>query len=159
MEKNYQIKQTNRELVIAGITIRTTNANNQCIEDINKFWEKFYYENVPSRISDISNRETVYGLYSNYESDLNGAYDFTIGYEVSSVDNIPSDMTIIRIPKAEFAVFEVTEELKLHDKLFKLWTNIWNSDVDRAYAVDFEAFEEKSACSDNPKVEIYISKK
>lgn len=68
---------------IIGISIRTTNQNNQSQEDLGKLWGQFFRENVfekiPYKIS-----EDIYSIYTDYQSDYTEGYTTLIGVPVSS---------------------------------------------------------------------------
>ena len=55
----------------------------------------------------IPNQQTkeTFAFYSNYESDETGTYQFTIGMPVSSLEDVPENMTTLTIPAATYAVF------------------------------------------------------
>ncbi len=157
MEKNYQITTIDKEILIAGATIRTTNANGKSIKDHTDFWKRFYEENIMSKIPNIIDPNYAYGVYTNYETDYTGEYDFTIGYEVNSTDNIPNDITVIRIPIRNYALFEIKEPIDLYKKIGMLWKCIWSADIKRKYAIDFEIYDNSSIFTVNPNVKIFIS--
>ena len=52
-----------------------------------------------------STNERNIRFYSNYESDETGTYQFTIGMPVSSLEDVPENMTTLTIPAATYAVF------------------------------------------------------
>ncbi|WP_431273302.1 GyrI-like domain-containing protein [Variovorax ureilyticus] len=70
---------------VAGLTARTTNhdENNPQAARISTLWNRFFderiYEKTPHRIADMH----LYGVYSAYETDADGAFDITTGVAVA----------------------------------------------------------------------------
>ena len=76
---------------IIGITVRTTNQNNQGAEDIGELFNKFLSENLMTKIPNRVEND-IYSVYTDYESDHTGHYTTLLGCKVSSLDNIPPGM-------------------------------------------------------------------
>ena len=53
---------------IIGIETRTTNQNGQAMKDIGGLWNRFFSENIISKIPNAVN-SNVYAIYTDYESD------------------------------------------------------------------------------------------
>ncbi len=107
--------------VIYGNKIRTSN------EDINVFskeWEEF-----------LKNKSEgdIYAVYSNYESNHTGSFDFMIGTEEKSGQHS------ITIPNGEYYMWEV--ESNDLNGVGEAWYEIWQSDLPRAFATDFEVYK------------------
>ena len=75
----------------------------------------------------IPNQQTkeTLAFYSNYESDETGTYTFTIGMPVSSLKEVPENMTTLTIPAATYAVFTTRKDqlLKSFAKLGNIFGN------------------------------------
>ena len=71
----------------------------------------------------IPNQQTkeTFAFYSNYESDETGTYQFTIGMPVSSLEDVPENMTTLTIPAATYAVFTTRK-----DQLLKSFVKLGN---------------------------------
>ena len=141
---------------IIGLSVRTTNENNQAVQDIGQLWGKFLGEDVSAKIADRLS-DDVYCIYTDYESDANGAYTTLLGHKVSSLDNIPEGLTGKEIPASNYHVFP--SKGKLPDIVIQTWQNIWSSGIDRAYVADFERYKSDSAEPENAEVETYVSVK
>ena len=78
-----------KKLMLLGISTRTNNANekDKDTQKIAPLWEKFDVENTYSKILNKANNTSFYGVYSNYESDVNGDYDATVALEVTKSKN------------------------------------------------------------------------
>lgn len=73
---------------IIGISTETSNQNNQAAADLGKLWERFFAEEIASKIPNKEN-EDIYAIYTDYESDYTGRYTTIIGQRVSTLDHIP----------------------------------------------------------------------
>ena len=139
-----------KKLMIQGISV-TTHNKNEMSEDTQKIaplWEQYDKENIYAKTLNKSKDGSFYGVYSNYESDLNGNYDVTVGLEVTKSKNA------IVIENEKYLLF--TKKGELPDVAFELWQEIWdyfeqNNENERKYAVDFEKYSKED------EVEIYIS--
>jgi predicted transcriptional regulator YdeE len=142
------------EKVIYGISIRTTNSNEMNPETakIGKTWQKFDNE----VIVDYQNGERVYGVYYNYESDLNGEFSVLAGYEKSN-----SALEAVTLQKSKYIVFEAKAKSNDDDAriqaVIATWGEIWqyfndiNSEFKRAYKTDYEHYKHQT------EIDIYIS--
>ncbi|TQR11013.1 GyrI-like domain-containing protein [Psychrobacillus soli] len=107
--------------VIYGNTVRANNNNGSIFS---KTWEEFLKNQVQGNI---------YAVYSNYESDYTGDFDFLIGTEEKHGDDN------ISIENGEYYIWEVKS--KDLSGVGKAWSDIWNSDLPRAYTTDFEVYK------------------
>jgi predicted transcriptional regulator YdeE len=141
---------------IAGISVRTTNQNGQSQEDIGKLWQRFYSENImdalPARLSD-----DLYCVYTDYESDHNGAYTTVLGYKVPALESVPAHLTGITIPETTYRLYR--SEGKLPESVLATWQHIWQSPVERKYMADFDVYGSALQNPESPVVETYLSVK
>jgi predicted transcriptional regulator YdeE len=144
------------EMKIAGVSIRTTNQDGKSMKDQPEFWQKFFRESIKDKIPNKLHPEEVLGVYYNYESDYTGEYDFLIGFEVDSFDNIPEEFIKLTLPGGIYKVFNRTEKMSLGEKVFKLWQDVWSSNSNRSYRFDIEEYDITNLFSDNPDINIYI---
>jgi len=142
-------------ILVIGIDCRTSNAIEAGPQDISKLWEKFYNEDVISRIPNKISNEVI-ALYCEYESDYSGAYSVVIGCPVSSIDRIPEEMVAKIIPGGSYAIFRAIGE---HPKaLIETWFNIWKqASLDRAYTSDFELYGDKFWSNLPKEVEVCVA--
>lgn len=98
---NYEIVNL-EEKKIVGLTARTNNSAPDMGMVIGGLWNDLYQKGVYQNIKDKANKKAV-GLYSDYESDMAGDYDVTIGCEVNSTDNIPESTAVKVIPSGKYA--------------------------------------------------------
>ena len=140
-----------KKLMLSGISTRTNNENekNEETQKIAPLWEKYEVDNIHYKTLDKARNTSFYGVYSNYESDVNGDYDATVAVEVTKSKNNP-----MIIENKKYLVFK--KEGELPDSCTDLWAEIWdyfenNSKYERAYTVDFEKYSKVDV------IEIYIS--
>jgi len=140
-----------KKLMLLGISTRTNNVNEKDKEThkIAPLWEKYDEENIYSKTLNKANNTSFYGLYSNYESDVNGDYDATVAVEVTKSKN-----NAMVIENKKYLVF--TKQGELPEICTELWEEIWdyfanNSEYERAYTIDFEKYSKENL------IDIYIS--
>jgi predicted transcriptional regulator YdeE len=140
---------------IIGISIKTTNANNQAATDIPGLWQKFMSEKIASTLPNKID-DTVYSVYCRYESDYTAPYTTLLGCKVSSIENIADGFDYIEIANGNYEQFEAKGSL-MEGVVYKTWLDIWNANIKRAYTTDFEVYDEKSADPSNATVDIFIA--
>ena len=138
------------EKIIAGICINTN--NKKASIDISKLWNEFFSSNIVSKIKNKKPDSFIYGVYSDYQSDLNGNYNITAGVEIpkSEIKN----NNIVKIKKGKYLLFE--NKGTLPDIVIQTWKTIWSyfeehKDIKRDYTSDFEVYES------DKNIKIYIS--
>ncbi|MBF0784964.1 AraC family transcriptional regulator [Muribacter muris] len=110
--------------------------NNQQLDKLLTLWHT--QTNLP---------EIYYGVYSNYQSDYKGDYDFAIAVEQPTDNGYPA------IEIEDLILYEkfITDR----DHIAQTWQHIWlrcqQGLIKRAYTVDFEKYYPDG------KVEIYIA--
>ncbi len=136
--------------MISGITVTTNNENemNEESAKIPTLWDDYSEKNVYSATHDKANNSSMYGVYSNYASDVNGNYDVTVGVEVTK------NKKAIVIEDEKYLVFK--KEGELPQVVIDTWKEIWdyfenNDEFKRKYSIDFEHYTKED------EIEIYIS--
>lgn len=140
---------------IVGISVRTTNENNQSYNDIGALWNKFLSQNVIESIPDkIDN--TIYSVYTDYEKDYTKPYTVILGCKVNSLNSVPKELTVKMILGGNYKIF--TAKGKISDGIiYKEWKKIWESGLNRKYTSDFEVYSAKAQNPDDAEVDIYIA--
>jgi len=148
---------------VGGIDVRTTNAAEMELATarIPALWERFTYESLPGHIPGQTNPGVVLGLYSDFDSDADGAYTLMAGCEVSPESNMPAGLGTKSVPPAKYAVF-TSEKGEIPTIIFNAWQEIWAMTPEqlgghRAYTGDFEVYDERAVNMNNAQIEIWIS--
>ena len=128
------------EKIIAGICINTN--NKKAKDSISKLWNEFFSNNIVSKIEHKKSDSFIYGLYSDYESDMNGNYTVTAGVEINRKDMKKYNTVLIK--KGKYILFE--QEGQMPDIIVDTWIKIWayfeeHKDIKRKYISDFELYE------------------
>lgn len=144
-------------LKIIGISVRTTNQNQQAAKDIPALWEQFVTTNVIDKIPNKLDGK-VFSVYTDYESDYMGSYTTILGCEVSSLENVPEGMTTVEIPEDFYTNFTINGKLN-ENIVYNKWLEIWQSDIKRSYHSDFEVYEKSTLKEQKGTVNIYIATK
>ncbi|HEX4077220.1 MAG TPA: GyrI-like domain-containing protein [Candidatus Acidoferrales bacterium] len=145
---------------VIGISARTTNANEMSGKGvIGQAWGRFMSEGLLSKIPNKVDAN-VLAVYTDYESDANGAYTFILGAKVSSADNVPPGLVAKKIPAARYAVF-TSEKGPVAKVVPQTWSHIWAlprsaPGGSRAYRADFELYDRRAADPQNSQVDVYV---
>ncbi len=139
---------------VIGISVRTSNAAGESGTAIPGLWNRFISEGVISRIPNRLN-DSVYCVYTAYESDYTAPYTTVIGCRVSSPDTIPEGMELVHLPEGTYEQVTVKGNLQ-EGIIFNAWTDIWSRPLKRSYQADFEIYDEKAADFNNAEVNIYV---
>ncbi len=137
------------ELILSGISCKTTNENQQCIADMGQLWGRFFQDNIMAKIKNGTNYNS-YGLYFNYEADLTKPYEYMASMEVSDVNQV---IETIKVAKGKYAKFEKTGEMI--KVVGELWQEVWQTELKRTYKYDFEKYH-YTEDKENQLVEIFI---
>lgn len=149
---NYEVVEL-REKKVAGIRRRTSNSDANMSAEIGSAWQKFFeggiYASIPGKI----NGKTL-GVYTNYEKDVNGAYDVLVCCEVEAEAKLSVDVSTEIIPKGKYAKFVIHGDVKEAVQAF--WMEFWNMDLDRKYSCDFEEYQGGEDLK-QAEIHVYIS--
>lgn len=140
---------------IIGISVKTTNAENQAAKDITAMWGKFMAENTQAKIPNKID-QTLYSLYTDYHGDHTQPYLAIVGCRVSNLDNIPEGMIGRTFEGGDYFKFVAQGDLT-EGLVVKEWMKIWEMDLDRKYTVDFETYGEKAQNPNSAEVDIFIA--
>ena len=149
-----------KEFMVAGIAIRTSNAKEMTAEGvIGKQWGRLMQEGLFEKIPNKADRSII-AVYTDYASDKNGEYTFLLGARVTSDSNLPSRMVAKKIPAGRFALF-TTEKGPAPKVIPETWMRI-NSlpktavGGDRVYRADFEVYDERAMDPQNLQADVYV---
>lgn len=138
------------KLMVAGLSSVTNNANelNEETSKIAKLWEDYQDQNILGKTFNKAKKSSMYAVYSDYTSDVNGDYKVTVSVEVTKPKNA------IVIENQRYLVF--SKEGELPDVVLDCWKDIWEyfdgtPEYERAYIFDFEKYSKEDS------IEIYVS--
>ncbi len=148
-------KQKIQTFNVIGISVKTTNENEQSSKDIPALWQKFMeqgiHEKIPNKLDN-----SIYCIYTNYEKDHTKPYTTILGCKVATLKDIPQEMLGITFEEAEYFKQTVNGNL-MQGIVYNAWTKIWNSDLNRAFTADFELYGEKAQNPEDAEVEIFVA--
>ena len=77
---------------------------------------------------------------------------------VSSLEDVPENMTTLTIPAATYAVF-TTRKGPIAEVVCEAWEYIWkwSKENKRAFTIDFELYDERALDPTNVQLDIYIA--
>ncbi|MFL5741151.1 MAG: GyrI-like domain-containing protein [Flavisolibacter sp.] len=139
---------------VVGLAVRTTNQSGQSQRDIGELWQRFFKEHIIEKILDKIN-DDIYCIYTDYESDMDGAYTAVLGCRVKSLQKIPEGLSGKLIPKASYRLYK--SKGKMPGSLLATWKDIWQSSIQRQYLADFDVYRQKPDDTTEPEVETYVS--
>lgn len=147
------IKQ-NEKVLVAGIAIRTTNENGQSASDIPALWQRFFAEDIMSKLAGKVD-DTLYCIYTDYEKDHTQPYTTLLGCRVHAEVNEPG-ITTKTFNADKYQVF-VAKGALTEGIVFNEWLKIWNSSIDRLYTTDIEIYGEKAHDKMNAEIPILVA--
>lgn len=142
------------KLIGLALENKTSNLHGQSGFDCGNLWQKFekgdYASKIPGRIS-----EEIVAVYHQYEGDYTHPFSYFIGCKVKADTEVPEGMTALTLPEAKYQKFVAKGTMPAC--IAKVWKEIWNSGIQRAYTVDFEIYDKRSKNWNDAEVDIYIS--
>ena len=126
---------------IRGLQVRTKNADevNPDTQKIAPLWGRFFEEVMPTL---EPSPPPLYGVYSNYESDVFAAYDLLVGSDVLEEDG---GYETVNIKAGTYLVFSASGELPqaIRDTWKQVWAYFEDPSIDerRTYETDFELYK------------------
>lgn len=160
---------------VIGIEARTTNAREATADGvIGSMWARLASENllnlIPHRVD-----SHIVAVYSDYESDKDGAYTYTLGAKVSSARDLPPGMVAVKVLSGDYAMF-TAQGGSPQQMTVDLWKRIWSLEkpqhqhertgrlgpvvrdqISRAYKTDFEVhYNGLGAQPPDTHIDIYI---
>ncbi len=149
---NYEVVQLT-EKQIAGLKIRTSNADPRMGEKIGITWQRFYGDGIEAALAGRKNDKCV-GLYSDYENGAAGHYDVMVGCEVAAGVSQPEQVETKTIAAGNYAKFIVHGDVQ--QAVGDFWMKLWGLALDRRFDCDFEEYQPGEDIA-NAEIHIYIS--
>ena len=147
----YEVVTLPRKTLV-GFQARTSNNSPDMQSVIGKLWQTLFtgdtFQSIPHKCNDRS-----IGLYSGYSPD-GMEYDVTVGREVEDAPTLPQGMVTSVIPAGRYAKF--TAHGDDVETIGRLWAQIWNLPLDRAYTGDFEEYF-SAPKGEKSEIHVYIA--
>ncbi len=124
---------------MAGLKISTRNSDPEMTAKIGSLWQKFFGKGVFQSIGSKKNEKTI-GLYTNYETDVNGLYDVFACCEVTGEAEMPDGIETTKISAGKYARFVVRGDTQ--KAVSDFWYKLWSMDLNRKYTGDFEEYQD-----------------
>ncbi len=138
-----------KPITFQGMSVRTTNAdemtagNENSTAKIGDLWQNFYGQFADS----LDDNSQIFGIYHNYESDVNGAFDVTACF--ANDKELKDNLDTIIIPTGKYLVFK--KQGAMPQAVIEAWDEVWNyfnsdgctdkqDSYRRSYQVDFEKY-------------------
>lgn len=141
---------------IIGISIRTTNKNQQSQQDLGLLWGRFFEENIMEQIPNKVSNDII-SIYTDYKSDYTDEYTTIIGVPVATLELIPDGLVGREFKPDNFQKF--IAKGKMPKAVMDIWLDIWQreNELNRKYTYDFEVYGPKSQNGIDSEVDIYLS--
>lgn len=130
-------------LTVAGLSVRTINRDefNPDTAKLPQLWERFLSGSIMEKIPGRRSETTVYGVYSDYDSDASGFYTVTAGVAVDSSSE--GELQTVSIQPGRYLVF--ADKGAMPQVVIKIWERIWNyfgenTVYKRRFISDFEVY-------------------
>jgi predicted transcriptional regulator YdeE len=150
-------KVTIEPFKVIGISVRTTNENNHAGKDIADLWNRFMndkiLEAIPNKIDN-----TVYSIYTAYESDHTKPYTTILGCKVKTLNTIPDEMVGKSFEGGNYVKLSAKGDL-MKDLIINKWLEIWKMDLERVFTADFEVFGAKAQNPADAEIDFLIAVK
>jgi predicted transcriptional regulator YdeE len=162
MEELMNIINLESPKFLVGLEIRTKNSDEFSANGkIPKLWEIFYQDSINEKIKDKIS-ENIYAIYSNYQSDHTGEYDYFIGYEVQNTKTYMNDDKLIikEINPGRYSVV-TTEKGSVQKVIPAAWEKILKMSPSelggkRLFRTDYEIYTPEMKDSNGTIFKIYL---
>lgn len=150
---NYEIVTLPPKKVV-GIEARTNNGSPDMTSVIGGLWNRFYGQGIYSAIKDKANGKGL-GIYTDYAGNETGDYTIMTACEVEKEGTLPEGTKLRTLPGGSYGKFVVRGDL--HKAIKEFWEELWNMELPRAFAADFEEYQNSD--EKNAEIHVYISLK
>lgn len=123
------------KFIVSGFCVRTQNSDefNESAAKLPNLWQRFY-------TSELATHASIFGVYSDYDSDANGFYTVTVGV-VSEYAQPP--LRSVTIQAGKYLVFQATGLMPV--TVIETWRRVWeffaiNTQYKRSFISDFEEY-------------------
>jgi predicted transcriptional regulator YdeE len=150
-------KVTIEPFKVIGISVRTTNENNQSGKDIADLRDRFLNDKILEAIPNKINN-TVYSIYTDFESGHAKPYTATLGCRAATLNTIPEGMVGKSFDGGNYVKLSAKGDLS-KDLIINKWLEICQMDLDRVFSADFEVFGENAQNPADAEIDFLIAVK
>jgi predicted transcriptional regulator YdeE len=151
------------EIILVGICVHTSFHQELDKMKGNVFpcVQRYFHQSLSEKIVARKKPGTTFCVYTNYESDYQGAYTYFIGEEVLSLDHHLADgFQKLVIPAQQYIKF-TTSPAPMPDVVVKAWKEVWEMPYrelggKRCYHTDFEIYDERATDLQKIVLDLYI---
>lgn len=112
-------------IYVVGLSVRTSNENQQSFQDIPALWGKFMSQGITDKVKNKLN-DNIYVVYTNFEHEgvnNSGMYTTYIGCAVAKDDVEQPDLVSTMVPAGEYRHFAVADNNP--ENVGPEWQKIW----------------------------------
>lgn len=122
---------------VMGVSAKISGA--EAVEEINALWEDFFEEQVAAKIG-LAEDDMIFAVYSDYEGDHTKPFRLTIGFKVpeDADKEFPEEFHRVKVREETYALMSCGGEQP--KSMMDGWKAVWESDLDRRFATDFEVY-------------------
>ncbi len=150
------------EIKLVGLVARTNNKDelDASKAKIGGVIADYFAGNIVDKTQNCLNKDQTFSVYSGYESDFNGDYDYLFGKQVASFGSDLDSLSTLTVPPQTYIKFTTSKGV-MPGIVVEAWQKIWQmSDSElggvRSYIADFEIYDERAFDPQNAVVDIYI---
>lgn len=128
---------------VAGLQVRTINSDefNSKTAKLPQLWGQFQSAGVADSVPNRLEKESIFGVYSDYDSDATGFYSVTAGVMVSPESSL---LATVHVQPGDYLVFEGQGDMP--QAVVDTWKRVWsyfadNTKYKRNYKTDFERYQ------------------
>lgn len=145
-----------QEIHVVGVSVKTNNTNESdpTTAQIPIAWNQFFAGNIVEQVPNSLIPGRPLGVYTHYEANHAGDYEFVVGLEVEELTSVPEGLVGVTIPPGNYFIFSV--QGKIPNIVAYTWNYICqyfadNSTYERDYTTDFELYKPED------QVDLYVS--
>jgi predicted transcriptional regulator YdeE len=145
---------------VVGLSTRTNNANQAGGKNvIGDIWHSFLSQNLAAKIPNKIGVD-LFAVYTDYESDHTGDYTYLLGMPVSSIEQIPTGLTIKSVPGGIYSVV-TSNKGSVMQVVPEVWQRIWSMPPaelggPRAFRADYEIYDQRASDPDDAQIDVYV---
>jgi len=136
---------------ISGVSVRTSNRDEMdpATARLGGLWDAFFSQSWERKLPSAGHERRIFGVYSAYESNEQGAFDVTAGVTVQAASDdaaarAPDAPRVVSVLAGDYLVFN--GQGAMPQMVIDTWGEIWryfaaNPQVQRRFATDFEAYD------------------